>query len=179
MKVIAICGSPRKNSNTEYLTDQALEEIGKRGLETEKFVLCRYKISPCWGHDDCWDLKECKIKDDAPGILEKYVEADAVILASPVYMFTITAFMKIFMDRTYFFYTHNRIPKARAAGLIAVGGGEGADETIREMRKLMGPCRIPIFEVKGYTGAGDDIRNRPQVVEMARKMGRDIADALS
>jgi multimeric flavodoxin WrbA len=179
MKVVAIGGSPRPNSNTNFLIDQALAEIQSRSIETTKFVLSRYKISPCYGHDDCSRLKECKIKDDGDSILEQFAEADAVILASPVYMFTITAFMKIFMDRTYFFYTHDRPLKARAAGFIAIGGGAGADETIAEMKKLISPSKkIKTIVLKGYTGEGDDIKTKPEIVAKAREMGRRIADIL-
>jgi multimeric flavodoxin WrbA len=180
MKVVAIGGSPRPQSNTNYLIDQALDEIQKKGIETEKFVLSRYKISPCYGHDDCGSLKECRIKDDGTPILKKFAEADAIILASPVYMFSITAFMKIFMDRTYFFYTHDQPIKAKAAGFIALGGGAGADETVAEMKKLLGPSRkIKSFVVKGYTGEGDDIKTKPDIVAKAREMGQQIAEVLT
>jgi multimeric flavodoxin WrbA len=178
MKVVAIGGSPRPHSNTNYLIDQALAEIQSRGIDAEKFVLSRYKISPCYGHDDCGSLKECKIKDDGTAILEKFVEADAVILASPVYMFTITAFMKIFMDRTYFFYTHDRHLKAKVAGFIAIGGGGGADETIAEMKKLIGPSKIKTLVLKAYTGEGDDVKTKPDIVIKAKEMGQQIAETL-
>jgi multimeric flavodoxin WrbA len=178
MKVVAIGGSPRARSNTNYLIDVALAEISAKGIETEKFILSHYKISPCYGHDDCGSLQQCRIRDDAPAILEKLAAADAIILASPVYMFTITAFMKIFMDRTYFFYTHDQPIKARAAGLIAVGGGAGADETVAEMNKLVGHSGIKTFVVKGYSGEGDDIRNNPDVGQKAAAMGRQIAEFL-
>jgi len=178
MKVVAIGGSPRPHSNTDYLIEVALTEIEKRGIETEKLVLSRYKISPCYGHDDCGSLKECKIKDDGTTILEKFAEAEGVILASPVYMFTITAFMKIFMDRTYFFYTHDRHLKAQAAGFIAIGGGAGADETIAEMKKLIRPAKIKSIVLKGYTGEADDVKTKPEIIKQAHEMGQKIADVL-
>jgi multimeric flavodoxin WrbA len=179
MKVVAIGGSPRPHSNTNFLIDQALAEIQGRGIETEKFILSRYKISPCYGHDDCGSLKECKIKDDGTAILEKFAEADAIILASPVYMYTITAFMKIFMDRTYFYYTHDRPIKAKVAGFIAIGGGAGADETIAEMKKLIGSSKIKALVLKSYTGEGDDIQTKTEIIAKAREMGQQIADILT
>ncbi|HSW58426.1 MAG TPA: flavodoxin family protein [Dehalococcoidales bacterium] len=178
MNVVAIGASPRLNSNTSFLIDQVLDEIKREGINTEKFVLSRYKISPCYGHDDCGSLQECRIQDDAPAILEKVVEADAVILASPIYMYSVTAFMKIFMDRTYFFYTHDRRPKAKVAGFIAIGGGAGADETIQEMKKLLGPSKIRKLVLKGYTGEGDDVKTKPEIISEARAMGKEIAAIL-
>ncbi len=179
MKVVAIGGSPRMNGNTNFLIDQVLSEIREMGIETEKFILSDLKISPCYGHDDCGLLEKCKIQDDGNAVLEKFAEADAIILASPVYMYTITAFMKIFMDRTYFFYTHERRLKAKAAGLIAIGGGAGADETITEMKKLIGPAEIKTIELKGYTGEGDDVKTKPEMIAKAKEMGQQIANILT
>jgi multimeric flavodoxin WrbA len=178
VNIVAIGGSPRPHSNTNYLIDQALAELESRGIRTEKLILSQYNISPCYGHDDCGSLTQCRTKDEGIAILEKFAMADGVILASPVYMFTITAFMKIFMDRTYFFYTHDRPLKARVAGLIAIGGGAGADETITEMKKLVRPDNIKKFLVKGYTGEGDDVKRCPEIVESARLMGRQMAEEL-
>jgi len=84
MKVVAIGGSPRLNGNSNYLIDQVLNELASCGIETEKIVLNQYKINPCQAHDNCGELPKCLQQDDAPWILEKFSEADGVIVASPV-----------------------------------------------------------------------------------------------
>ncbi len=177
MKVVAIGGSPRLQGDTNYLIDQVLQELKEKGIETEKFILNQYSISPCQAHDDCGSFTECKVRDDAPAILEKFAEADGIILASPVYMYTISAQMKTFMDRTFFFYTHDRPIKARAAGLIAIGGGAGADETIKEMKKLTRGPGMKVFTLAGYTGSSE-ARKMPDLIQKARDMGLQMAEVL-
>ena len=85
MKILAIVGSPRPEGNTSYLVDQALQEAAARGLETEKIILTQHRVNPCQGHENCASFSACKQDDDAPWILDKFVNADGVILASPVY----------------------------------------------------------------------------------------------
>ncbi|MHB8104132.1 MAG: flavodoxin family protein, partial [Dehalococcoidales bacterium] len=82
MKVVAIVGSPHADGNTSYLVDEALKEITAQGIDTEKIMLGEYKVNPCLGHRECGTFAVCKNKDDAPGIIAKYNQADGVILAS-------------------------------------------------------------------------------------------------
>jgi multimeric flavodoxin WrbA len=72
-----------------------------QGIETEKIVLGQCKIGPCLGHKACGTYTVCKVKDDAPAIIEKFNQADAVILATPVYFFDVSAQMKAFIDRNF------------------------------------------------------------------------------
>ena len=72
MNILAICGSPRPNGNSSFLTDQALEEAAANGCEVEKIMLCQHKINPCLGHDPCRSYSSCKIDDDLSAILDKF-----------------------------------------------------------------------------------------------------------
>jgi multimeric flavodoxin WrbA len=179
VKVVAIGGSPRIKGNTNYLIDEVLKEISSHGIQTEKFVLSEYKINPCQGHDDCDELSECKQKDDAPWILEKFRLADGVILASPVYYYNMSAQLKTFMDRNYFLYTHDKEAKAMCVGLIAVGGGEGADEAIEDMKKMFNHSNARIFSLTGYASGTGDIKKQTKIIQQAQKMGRQIAECLA
>jgi len=178
MKVLAIVGSPHSSGNTSYLADQALKELSSQGVETEKIVLGQCVINPCQGHAECGTFKVCRQKDDAPGIIEKFNEADGVILASPVYFFDITAQMKAFIDRNFFTFTHGGQKKARCAGLIAIGGGGGADETIATLKRFAGLPEGKCFTVSGYTGQ-EPAKNKPELVKQARDMGRKMAAELT
>ena len=181
MKVVAITGSPHVNGNTSYLVDEALKELEARGIETEKISLAERAVSPCQGHDKCSTFKNCKIKDDAPDIIRKYNEADGVILASPVYFFDVTAQMKAFIDRNFFTFTHEGKKKAKCAGLIAIGGGGGADETINTLKAFVGFNSMPdedIFTLKGYTGERS-AKDKPELVKKARELGRKMAAKLT
>lgn len=178
MKVVAIVGSPHGKGNTSYLTDVALKELAAQGIETEKIVLGQCVVGPCLGHDKCGTFAVCKVKDDAPGIIEKYNNADAVILASPVYFFDITAQMKTFIDRNFFTFTHDGKKKAKYAGLIAIGGGGGADETIATLKRFVRLPEKNCFTVAGYRGP-DAAKDKPELVQQARDMGKKMAAALT
>lgn len=183
MKVVAIGGSPRLHGNTNYLIDQALDELASRGVETEKIVLNEYKIGPCQAHDNCGSVTKCLQQDDAPWILEKFSQADGVILASPVYFGTISAQVKTFMDRSIFLFHHNIEMKAKCYGLIAIAGRMGFDEALEELRKFTGPPgmrRVKTLTLKGPVGSPDaHVRDNPELVKQAREMGRQMAEILT
>lgn len=85
MKVVGIVGSARAGGNTEILTNVALDEIRKEGLETELISLAGKRIEPCDGCRACSETGKCHYNDDFEKIAEKMIEADGIILASPVY----------------------------------------------------------------------------------------------
>jgi len=178
MKAIAIVGSPHVNGNTSYLAGVALEELAAQGIETEKIVLGECNVGPCQAHEKCGTFTVCKIKDDAPAIIKKFNEADAVILASPVYFYDITAQMKAFIDRNFFTFTHEGKKKAKVAGLIAIGGGGGADETIKTLKAFAGLPEASCIVLAGYTGQGH-AKDKPELVKQARDMGKQIAAKLN
>ena len=113
MNVLAIVGSPRKKGNTNVVVDHALSEIAKKEIGTEKIVIAEHSVNPCHGHDACDDFKRCKHDDDLPAIYEKVDQADGIILATPVYWMNVTAQLKAFIDRAYFYYQKKRWYKNR------------------------------------------------------------------
>ena len=180
MKVVAIGGSPRLQGNTNYLIDQALGELASRGVETEKIVLNEYKIGPCQAHNNCASFSECQQKDDASWILEKFSQADGVIIASPVYFGSISAQIKAFMDRSFFIYMHNKRPQAKCAGLIAVAGRRGAEETLKELRKFVRSPDIKVLTIAGYSGRPDaDPKSQVELIKQAKDMGQQMAEILT
>lgn len=182
MKIVAIVGSPRSKGNTSYLTEQALDEAAKHGCETEKIILCQHRVNPCLGHKDCSRRKACQQKDDAPWILEKFASADGVILATPVFYFNVSAQMKALIDRNYFLYTHDIRIKAKCAGLIIVAGSAGIDTTDRALKRFLDlASRIPenrMLTVSGFALQPGEVKNRPALIEEARKLGRRMAEIL-
>ena len=183
MKIIAVVGSPRSNGNTSYLADKTLREIEEHGVETEKIMLGEYRVGPCLGHKDCSSFKECAQKDDAGWILEKFRQADAFILASPVYYYTITAQMKAFIDRNYFLYTHEIPLKARYAGTIAVAGGAGLERTDSDLRRfarmMTGFPHEKVLSVSGYARNPGDVKDNTSFLEEARAMGARLVELLT
>jgi multimeric flavodoxin WrbA len=104
MKVLAVCGSPRKG-NTEWMLDTLLEKISGNGFETEIIKLRKYRIKRCKGCLRCEEggeqrKGECRIKDDMTELLPKLRYADAFVLGTPVYFDMLSGTLKNFMDRT-------------------------------------------------------------------------------
>ena len=109
MKVIAFNGSPRKKWNTATLLEKALEGAASQGAETELIHLYEMDFKGCIS---CFACKtrggksygRCAVKDDLRSILKKVLQADAIILGSPIYFGTVSGEMRSFMERLLFPY---------------------------------------------------------------------------
>jgi multimeric flavodoxin WrbA len=183
MKILAIVGSPRPKGNTSYLVDQALQEAAAHGLETEKIILTQYKVNPCQGHDNCSSFSACKQDDDVPWILDKFCNAEGIILGSPVYYYNMTAQMKAFVDRNYFLYRHNISPRMVCAGLIVIGGSAGLEHTVRALRRFVKlSADIPddrIVILSGCASKPGEVKNDAALIEEARRLGNRMAEILT
>jgi multimeric flavodoxin WrbA len=102
VKIIAINGSPREDGNTFQYLNMVLEEAKKLGAETELVQLAGKEIKGCRGCYQCVQAKKCTQVDDFQSIFPKIVEADAILLGSPVYHSSITAELKAVLDRAGF-----------------------------------------------------------------------------
>ncbi len=100
-KVLILSGSPRKSGNSDILCDEFLRGAQQAGHEVEKIRVCEKKIAPCTGCYFCNSHGgECARKDDMAEVLQKMIDADVLVLASPVYFYSINAQLKAVIDRT-------------------------------------------------------------------------------
>lgn len=102
MRVVAINGSPRgAKGNTEVLLEQFLKGCKEVGAEIETIYLKDKEIKHCSGCFTCWTKTPgiCIYNDDMKELLDKVVEADVIVYATPLYYYTVTGIMKDFMDR--------------------------------------------------------------------------------
>lgn len=102
MKILALNSSPRKGrGNTERILRPFLEGARQAGAETEVVYLYEKKILPCLGCFDCWlrTPGKCCQKDDMEGLLKALTAADVAVYATPLYVFGMSAVMKLFLDR--------------------------------------------------------------------------------
>lgn len=104
-KLLAIVGSPRKGGNTDVLVDEALDAFCKGGGEAEKVILNSLQIKPCQGCFSCMKGdgldSVCVQKDDMTELYQKMFSADALLWATPIYMWSPTSQMKLFLDRLF------------------------------------------------------------------------------
>jgi len=118
MKVLAIAGSPRKG-NTDAMLEQILKGAAGKGAEIELVRLWDEKIEPCRAVCDCFEIeRKCPIKDGMAEVINKMLDADAIVFGSPDYFKNVSGIMKNFIDRT------NGICgklKGKKAAVVAVG----------------------------------------------------------
>lgn len=109
-KVLVLSASPRKGGNSDLLCDKFIEGATAAGNEAEKIFLRDKRINYCVACDSCQkNTGKCALKDDMEGILEKMITADVIVMATPVYFYTMDAQMKTLIDRTVARYTEIKI----------------------------------------------------------------------
>jgi multimeric flavodoxin WrbA len=105
-KVLVLSSSPRRGGNSDLLCDQFINGSKEAGHVTEKIFLKDKKINYCTGCGTCIDRgKNCPQKDDMAEVLEKMISADVIVMATPVYFYTMCGQMKTLIDRTCARYT--------------------------------------------------------------------------
>jgi multimeric flavodoxin WrbA len=142
MKILAICGSPKKGN-----TYSALNDIKDNfpDIDFKILMLKDINLKPCVGCYICVKLGEdkCPIKDDREKIVKEMLKADGVLFASPVYTMQITALMKNFFERVGYIDHRPRF-YGKYAMLMAVCAGFGADNANEYMD---GMCSIFGFNI--------------------------------
>jgi len=134
MKIIGVCGSPRKG-NTEWMLTTLCQELAKGGAEVEMLLLRKMDVKICRGCLACEKggkarKGECVIKDDMAAVYPKLLAADAIVLATPGYMGLLSGLLKNFLDRTCAVWP--RLEGKSLAGLAVAE--EGTGQTIQNLR---------------------------------------------
>jgi multimeric flavodoxin WrbA len=132
LKVLGIMGSPRIGGNTDLLLDEALKGAQAGGAETEKITVDRLKITACKEIYHCLEDGTCPLKDDMTPLYDKILSADAVIVATPIFFYTVSAQMLAFMSRCQAlwarkYWLKNLDIPVKRGGFIAVGATKGAN----------------------------------------------------
>jgi multimeric flavodoxin WrbA len=143
MKVIGVCGSPRKG-NTEWMLRKLLEGVAKSGVETELILLRELAIKGCDGCLSCeiggaGRKGRCMIQDDMQGIYPKLLKADAWALGTPVYFELLSGMLKNFMDRTCPIW-----PKLEGKPVVGLAvAEEGIGKAIENLKTYASLCGMP------------------------------------
>ncbi|MEW6377648.1 MAG: flavodoxin family protein [Thermodesulfobacteriota bacterium] len=188
MKVLGIFGSPRRGGNTELLLEEALKGAKAEGAEVERLFITDFTITPCKECHGCDRTGECVILDDMQKIYPKLLEADVIILASPIFFYGITAWAKALVDRTQAFWARKYLVKDPSLGkegkrrkgfLISVGGTkgqrvfEGAILTTKYFFDVLNAEYIGELVFRGID-AKEDILKHPDALQHAFEAGRKL-----
>lgn len=128
MKVVAFNGSARKDGNTAILVNTVFKELKKAGIKTELVQLAGKKIRGCTACGKCFTSqdKRCAVKGDVLNdCIEKMLDADGIILASPTYFADVSTEMKALIDRAGFVAKANQDMFRRKAGASVVAVRRG------------------------------------------------------
>ena len=182
-QVLVILGSPRKKGNSSALAARISRGAKSAGAEVETVFLHGLKISPCRGCDTCQknDSKGCAIKDNMQDIYPKLVTADAWVIASPVYWFTMSAQTKTFMDRCYALTAYAENPFAGKRIAIAMSYGDvdpvksgcvNALRTFQDAFRYTGSKIIGM--VYGSATKAGEIQNNEALMREAEDLGKRL-----
>ena len=179
MKIIGICGSPRKG-NTEWMLGTFLETAAAMGAETELLLLRKLDIKRCTGCLTCdaggKDRKGiCTLKDDMAGIYPRLIEADAIVFGTPAYFDLLSGLLKNFMDRTCPIWPKLEGKKAAGIAVAEEGVGKAADN-LKTYSTLCGITWIgsvtALARLPGEVAKNRDVEQK--LKRLARKLVRSL-----
>ena len=176
-KVLIISASPRKNGNSDLLCERFAQGAREKGHETEKIFLASKQIGYCKGFGVCNTTHRCVQKDDMAELLDKMVNADVIVLATPVYFYSMDGQMKTFIDRTVPRYTE--IKNKEFYFILTAADTEKAnlERTMEAFRGFTEDCLDGAKEAGIIYGVGawniGEIKETP-AYEEAYEMGRNI-----
>ena len=184
-KVLAFLGSPRKKGNSALLAEQVMDGARATGAKVESFYLHGMEIKPCTGCDACRSKKQtdCILKDDMTPLYSKLRQADAIVMATPVYWFSVSAQTKLFMDRWYAMGGEAGYPfKGKRFGIVLTYGDEdpfcsGAVNALRMFQDALGYVGAEIVGmIYGSADKAGEIKKNKNLLKKAYQLGKDLAD---
>lgn len=192
-KVLAIYGSPRRSGNTSTLLARAVAGAKSAGAEVEEIVLRDLKMSPCLEIYGCKKDGRCVIQDDFQRIYDLLLTCDGLMLASPIFFYTVSAYTKILMDRCQSLwvkkYWLEKRPFAetrihRKKGLfISVGATSGKklfEGTLLTVRYFFDALDAELWRTLLHRGLDGEkeVLTRPECLDEAFNAGVELCEVL-
>lgn len=176
-KVLILSGSPRKGGNSDLLCDAFMRGALESGNDVEKIRITEKKVSPCRACYYCRDHGgECIYKDDMADILQKMIDADVLVLASPVYFYSINAQLKAVIDRTVARWLEVKNKEFYYIVTMADEAHTSADTTLACFRGyadcVEGAVEKGVMIGSGVYGSGE-VKNT-SAVDRAYQMGKQV-----
>jgi multimeric flavodoxin WrbA len=190
--IVAIYGSPRRDGNTAALLKKAVEGARSGGAEVEEILLRDLKMSPCLEIYGCKQTGECVIEDDFARLRDRVLASSGLMLASPIFFYTVSAHVKIFMDRCQSLWVRKHWIENRPRGevriqrrglFISVGATRGKklfDGALLSIRYFFDVLDMELWKALLFRGLDykEDIYKYPLYMADAFAAGREFAAAL-
>ena len=192
-EILAISGSPRRKGNTATLLDRTVQGAVDAGARVEKIVLRDLKMSPCLEIYGCKETGRCIIQDDFQQVYDQLLACRGLILASPIFFYTVSAHVKILMDRCQSLwvkkYWIDKIPfgkwePIRKGLFISVGATKGKklfDGTLLTINYFFDTLDMELWKSLLYRGLDfdGDVLKHPEYLQEAYRAGREFASILN
>jgi len=171
MKVLGLCGSPRKGGNTEILLNEALAGAKEAGAAVELISVAGKDLQPCDGCWSCSNTGKCHIKDDMQDIFDKMLEADGIIIGSPAYFMKPTAQIMAILNRSVSLSgLHNKV-----GAPIAVCSRQGGWDVISTLYLwFIYKHMFCADNVLGLAMDKGNIRNDERAIKGAWELGKEV-----
>jgi len=191
LKVLGISTSPRAKSSSDELLRKALAGAESAGASTEYLRLTDFTLAPCVECNACYKTGQCRIQDDYQGIMDKMLEADRLIFASPIFFMNVCAQAKILIDRCQCLWARKYVlhqplfedgPRDRRAMVIAVGGSKSKEmfkcvkwtmKYFLDALEMHYYSNLFVNQVEDLSG----IRQHNTALEQAQKLGTELVTA--
>ena len=186
--ILALYGSPRRRGNTSLLLRKAVQGAREAGADVEEIVLRDKKMSPCLELYGCKKTGRCVIRDDFQEIYDKILAARGIMLASPIFFYTVSAHTKILMDRCQSLwvkkYWLEKTPFgdkhfSRKGLFLSVGATKGKklfDGPLLTVRYFFDALDAELWRSLLYRGLDleGDVMNYPEYLEEAYNAGKEL-----
>jgi len=188
MKVLGISTSPRIKGNSDLLLRRALAGAEAAGADAEYVHLSDYRVGPCIECNACYATGECKVRDDYQALLEKILDADRLVFATPIFFMSVCAQAKNLIDRGQCLWALKYVLKKesptvgrdRRATVIAVGGSKSKKqfESIRLTMKTYFDALEMKYVANLFVNQVDDrgqVEEHPSALHQAYQLGVRLA----
>lgn len=193
VSIAAVFGSPRRKGNTSTLLRQAIAGARDAGAAVEEIVLRDLTMSPCLEIYGCKKAGTCVIKDDFKTIEALFSRIDGLIIASPIFFYTVSAHTKILMDRCNSLWVKKYWIDKRPFGeknyprkglFISVGSTKGKrlfDGAVLSIRYFMDALDMELYDTLLYRGIESEgqVAESPSRLQEAYQAGGNLVRALS
>jgi len=189
LKVLGISTSPRLKGNSDLLLREALTGAESAGAQVEYLRLCDLKIGPCVECNCCYTTGRCRVEDDYQMVLEKMLDADRLIFATPIFFMTVCSQAKMLIDRGQCLWAGKHVLKKplfesiqrdRRAMVIAVGGSKSTKQfdSIRLTMKAYFDTLDIKYVANLFVNKVDvhsAIKTHPSALKEAFRLGKELA----
>ncbi len=175
MDIVALMGSPRKNSNTDILLDRMIEGARESGHNIKKYCVSDLNVGACRACGTCMKGENCVLNDDGLKITHEIAKAEGLMVATPIYYGQMTGALKVLIDRFYGI-THNPLISlsGRVALIFTHLGPEGYYDSYIDLTKIQ-PFQMNMnYRVVNVLDVGSlgNVYNQPDKLTEAYEMGK-------